>query len=281
MQFGFTDYGARRSLDLMLNTAPWSAPQIWFGIAEADPGYAGSFLDESPLARVRIDTFLSSAILATGEVFLVTPFAMPNPTTPVPGFIATHGFVSDLATGGNMIFKARLGNLFNPLEDLVQVDGGFPIAFESFDISFQMDDHDDPTAFGLTNFGREALMNHACGKLFHTPGTRYLAIFRDDPGQAGTITSELSGSGYNRVAITTFMSLAASQDDQAVAFNDVEVVFPTATANWLDSAFLGIMNLPGPGTGNMIWRCPHRRVIAVKSGKAFKIPIGQLAFRLK
>jgi hypothetical protein len=81
-----------------------------------------------------------------------------------------------------------------------------------------------------------------------TPATSYtIALFTADPGETGVLTSEVSGGGYTRPAVTFTASTngGASQ-------NVAEVLFAVATASWGNVSHWGVID----NLSTMLYRAP-------------------------
>lgn len=64
------------------------------------------------------------------------------------------------------------------------------------------------------------------------PTTVYAALFTVSPGEAGTLTNEITttGSGYGRIAITAKMNVADATT--GIASNNTAITFGPATTDW-------------------------------------------------
>lgn len=98
------------------------------------------------------------------------------------------------------------------------------------------------------------------------PTAWYVALFTDDPGEAGGGT-EISGGSYARTAVT----FTVSGD---TASNSAAVEFPAATANWGTITHIGIMD--ADTSGNMIIYAALTASKAIADGDVFRIPTGDL-----
>ena len=109
---------------------------------------------------------------------------------------------------------------------------------------------------------------------YTTPATTYLALFTADPTDTGSVTNELSGSGYARVSLSGKFSAATGTD--GTTSNTSEIAFPTATADWPEVTHAGIMKSGTAATDDMIIVVPLDAGITIYSGDTFKFAIGKL-----
>lgn len=124
----------------------------------------------------------------------------------------------------------------------------------------------------ISNFLQDNMMNHVFRNTpYNAPGTIYLALFSADPTAAGT-GPELSGSGYARTAFTL------GPPTNGISTNDADIVFPTATANWLNATHIGIFD--SSINGNLLFFGPMTSGVIVTSGNNFRFPIGNLTIGL-
>jgi hypothetical protein len=87
----------------------------------------------------------------------------------------------------------------------------------------------------FTNFSESRMLRHELGIAAQSfPGTLYLALFSATPSDTGGGT-ELAGSGYARQPITF---AEAGQ----IATNTALIVFPDATADWVQATHWGVFD---------------------------------------
>jgi hypothetical protein len=79
------------------------------------------------------------------------------------------------------------------------------------------------------------------------PATVYAALFTADPGEAGTLTSEVSGGSYARQSV----AFSAISTGTGTTSNASLVTFPTASASWGTVTHVGIMD--ASTAGNMLY----------------------------
>lgn len=98
------------------------------------------------------------------------------------------------------------------------------------------------------------------------PTAWYVALFTDDPTDAGTGT-EVSGGSYARTAVT----FTVSGD---TASNSGAVEFPEATGSWGTITHIGIYD--ASTSGNLIAHAALTASKAIASGDILRFPIGDL-----
>lgn len=103
------------------------------------------------------------------------------------------------------------------------------------------------------------------------PASAYLALYTDDP-TANDIGTEVSGGGYAR-QIVTFSNASGGQ-----IVNDVDIVFPQATASWGTITHIGIRD--ASTGGNLLFYGPLDISKTIDSGDQLKIPAGELTITL-
>jgi hypothetical protein len=98
------------------------------------------------------------------------------------------------------------------------------------------------------------------------PTAWYVALFTDDPTDAGTGT-EVSGGSYARTAVT----FTVSGD---TASNSGAVEFPEATGSWGTITHIGIYD--ASTSGNLIAHAALTASKAIASGDILRFPIGDI-----
>ena len=82
----------------------------------------------------------------------------------------------------------------------------------------------------MSNYLEERVLNHIFrGVASTSPGTLYIALFTNNPTDAGTGT-EVSGTGYARQTIT--FTAPTQVNGKAQIENEADVEFPQAGADW-------------------------------------------------
>jgi hypothetical protein len=134
----------------------------------------------------------------------------------------------------------------------------------------------------MTAYLRKKLGDHAIGKAsFTMPTTAYLALFTANPGDSGSLTNEVTGTGYARIAITSKMD--AFDAVTGIAVSNDEINFGVPGSNWsggLPISYVGIMDASGAGTGNMLYyeQIPNPRA-APSGSRPVKFAAGQVQIR--
>jgi len=110
------------------------------------------------------------------------------------------------------------------------------------------------------------IANHVYRNTAYTsPTTVYAALFTSTATlaelKAGTLTNEVAGGSYARVAVT----FAAPTDGDAGA---TTVTFPTATAGWGAVRFVAIMD--AATAGNVLTYAQNSSDVTVNSGNTYQ-----------
>lgn len=127
-------------------------------------------------------------------------------------------------------------------------------------------------ANNMSNYLENALGNGVLRNTQYTvPTTVYLALLTGDPGEAGTMTTEVttSGSAYVRKAIT----FGAPTD--GVFTNSADVTFDTSTSAWGTIAYFAIMD--ASTSGNCLFYGPLTSSKVMASGDVIKFVAGQIS----
>ncbi len=129
-----------------------------------------------------------------------------------------------------------------------------------------------------TRYLRKAMLDHFLGRISYAfPTNVYAALFSADPTELGTLTNELSQSGYARIEISDKLSDAVLAS--GVISNSLDIVFGPAGADWPEVTHIGIMDSAGLGTGNMLYHVPAITSRTVPNSDEFKIRAGQLTIQ--
>ena len=102
------------------------------------------------------------------------------------------------------------------------------------------------------------------------PTVWYIALFTDDPTDAGTGT-EISGNGYTREAVTFTVSGDTASNTSAVEFD-------AATASWGTITHVGIFD--ASTSGNLIAHSALSTSKTIGSGDILRVPTGDLDITL-
>lgn len=101
------------------------------------------------------------------------------------------------------------------------------------------------------------------------PTSLYLALFTADPGNAGAFTNELSGNGYQRMAVTFTTASNGS------CSNNADIVWPAYTGtNNPVVTYVGVVDSATAGAGNMYYHAPASPTQTLAQNAQFKIASG-------
>ena len=109
---------------------------------------------------------------------------------------------------------------------------------------------------------------------YTSPSTTYLALFTADPTDTGSVSNELSGSGYARLSLSGKFS-AATGTGGSVS-NTSEIAFAAATADWTEVTHAGVMKSGTAATDDMIVVVPLDAGITIYDTEQFKFAVGKL-----
>jgi hypothetical protein len=130
----------------------------------------------------------------------------------------------------------------------------------------------------MTSYLRKALGDESIGKIaFAMPSAVYLGLFTSSPGDAGSLVSEVTGSGYSRQEITTKMS--AFVLGTGIATNTTAIDFSNPLADWGTVTYAGILD--ASSSGNMLYyeALPSPRLV-LSGGRHVQFAIGALQIRI-
>ncbi len=141
----------------------------------------------------------------------------------------------------------------------------------------------------LSNYMENALIDLIFrGQAWTAPSTLYFAAFTAAPSDTGGGT-EVTGGGYARVAVAATManfagtqapgSTTASSGMTGTTSNNIDIVFPSPTANW--GTIVGMAIFTAASGGNMICYGPILPNKTVNSGDLPpKFATGQWSFQI-
>jgi hypothetical protein len=117
----------------------------------------------------------------------------------------------------------------------------------------------------------------ARGEPYSFPATLYFALSTTMPNPDGSNVAEPSGGGYTRLAVARNTTNWSAGSDGTVA-NAIELVWPTATADWNTIVAIAIYDASGGGNMLRYFAIPNRTIL---SGGLFRILVGlgSLAYR--
>ena len=124
----------------------------------------------------------------------------------------------------------------------------------------------------MSNYLENALINATLRNTSYTsPATVYIALYTDDPTDAGTGT-EVSGNAYARQAVTF------GSPSNGVTTNSAAVEFPQATGSWGTVTHVGIVD--ASSSGNLLYHTALDASKAIATGDVFRIASGSLSVTL-
>jgi len=124
----------------------------------------------------------------------------------------------------------------------------------------------------LSDYAELAVLNVLTGRAtFTAPSAVYLALGAGDFTDTGTAVSELSGNGYDRVAIT-FGTAAAS----GAISNTAAIAFPAATGNQGTISHWKIMDANLATGGNCLMTGVFSASKTIETNDILQIAIGDL-----
>jgi len=126
----------------------------------------------------------------------------------------------------------------------------------------------------LTNTMENDLLDMLTGVTTTISSTMALAIFTASPTDTGSVTNELSGSGYERKLLSGLFSSATGTD--GTSSNTSAITFATATGDWSEATHVGIMETDVETTADMIVWVELVTPNTTLNGQAFSIAIGKL-----
>lgn len=129
-----------------------------------------------------------------------------------------------------------------------------------------------------TTYFENKLLDDLFGVAPYSPPTLYLALLTADPTAAGLLTNEVgAGLGYARASLAGIIGAASS----GLSVSTTLISIGPATASWGTITFLGIMDSPTIGAGNMIWPGVPSQARTINTGQPFQLPAGQLFSRAR
>lgn len=128
----------------------------------------------------------------------------------------------------------------------------------------------------LTNTAEAAVLNALMnGASLGAPATWYIAAFTATPSDAAGGT-EVSGSGYARVAVTANTTNFPTASAGALS-NGTAIEWPQATGS--QGTITAVAGMSASSGGTMWWWDDFTGV-AIASGDSLRIPVGDLDFTL-
>lgn len=131
---------------------------------------------------------------------------------------------------------------------------------------------------GITTYLENKWLNHSVGKTAFTMPTVSVGLSSTTPATDGTSVTEPSSGSYARITTAGSDWNAASG---GVITNAVDLVFPTATADWVSGANLTYGVLYDASTAGNLLRFSALAVAKpVLNGDTFKILAGNLSITI-
>lgn len=213
-----SNYVEDEILDHVLNTDDWAQPaNIYVGLSTADPTDDASGITEptgGSYARVQHDTWDAAASRITENTGTIS---FPEATASWGSI--THFFISDAASGGNMLAHGALTTpkIISNGDNVSFQDGAIDVSFSSGGISTD-----------LTN----KLLDHIFkNTLYDTTANIYVALSKANPTDDASGLDEPVGGAYARVEHNTYdvSSGGATENDGAITFPQATVAWGTVT----------------------------------------------------
>lgn len=136
----------------------------------------------------------------------------------------------------------------------------------------------------LSNYLEAALLNLIFNKDALTGPSVWIALYTDDPTDAGSGT-EVTGGSYTRVRIydngsgAPDFTIAAVDGVGYKVQNDNDVTFPTATAAWGTVTHFGLLDASTAGNLLMHGALDYSKTVGI--GDVFQADAGELVLRLE
>lgn len=125
----------------------------------------------------------------------------------------------------------------------------------------------------LTNYAEKKIIDHLLRNTSFPAVNPYLALFTSNPGETGSVESEISGGGYARQPV-----IFKAATDEGVTENSDVIMFPEATESWGVVTHWGIMD--APTSGNMILYGPMDEAKTVGKSDVIKFNAGNLTITI-
>jgi len=127
-----------------------------------------------------------------------------------------------------------------------------------------------------SNYLENKVLDHVLTATAYTQPSRFIALFTDNPGEAGSFTNEVSTSGtaYARQPVTFDPASSGSSATNAT------VTFPTATANFGTITHVAVVDGDTAGAGNVLFYGAVTTSKTIETGDTFQISSGNLTISL-
>jgi len=125
----------------------------------------------------------------------------------------------------------------------------------------------------FTNYLANRLVKATVGDLSYTaPDKVYLALYTEDPTKAGIGDSEVDQASYTRKEVTF------TEPVDGVATNAGKIEWGTATSNWGNVSFIGVLD--SASSGFMLYFTALDNAKEILSGDQFIIDVNKLKLTL-
>lgn len=208
-------------------TSPGTSVYVSLHTADTAEDGSGTEVSGNNYSRVQVTSWDAPSSRATQNTSAIT-FPTPSGSW---GTI-THYGIWDAATTGNLLFYGALTSSIAPSSGTVQVAAG------ALDLAL---------TGGWSNYLAHALLSHTLRNSAYTsPGTTlYAALYTTAP-TASTAGTEVSGSNYSRVQVSTWDS-----PSNGATANTNAITFPTASGSWGSVVAASIMD--ASSSGNLLF----------------------------
>lgn len=127
-----------------------------------------------------------------------------------------------------------------------------------------------------SNYLENKILDHVLTATSYAQPSRFIALFTQSPGEAGSFTNEIgtSGTAYARQAVTFAAAASGSSATNAT------VTFPTATANWGTITHVAVVDSDTEGAGNVLFYGAVTTSKQIDTGDTFQISSGNLTISL-
>jgi hypothetical protein len=124
-----------------------------------------------------------------------------------------------------------------------------------------------------SNYLKDAIIKHIFGiETFTAPNTLYLSLHSANPGATGA--NELSGNSYARKAFDANTEMAFGGADSGLVSSIVDLTFPTATGDWVETTHFGIWD--ASSGGNLLYYGPWDDAKTVEADDTLTVPSSNL-----
>ena len=125
----------------------------------------------------------------------------------------------------------------------------------------------------FTNYLANRLVKATVGDVSYTaPDKVYLALYTEDPTKAGKGDSEVDQASYTRKEVTF------TEPVDGVATNASKIEWGTATSNWGNVSFIGVLD--SASSGFMLYFTALDNAKEILSGDQFIIDVNKLKLTL-